>query len=97
MPEGHGGLNSIPFWGSLLTKFKAMELLRNAIAHNEKHEAPTAVDVTDAFVALAIIVAMLHGGGNSALSILSYYRIDPHQTAGTARRGGRRTRRLPTT
>lgn len=94
MPEGHGGLNSIPFWGSLLTRFKAMERLRNAIAHNEKHETPTKADAADAFVALAIIVAMLHGGGNSALSMLGYYRIDPDRTAGNERRGGRRPRRL---
>lgn len=93
-PEGHGGLNSIPFWGSLLTRFKAMELLRNAIAHNEKHKTPTEADAADAFVALAIIVAMLHGGGSSALSTLGYYRIDTDQTAGTARRGSRRPRRV---
>jgi len=98
VPEGHGGLNSIPFWGSLLTRFKTMELLRNAIAHNEKHETPTEADAADAFVALAIIVAMLHGGDSSALSMLDYYRIDSDRTASTARRGGRRLRRFsPTT
>jgi len=84
-PEGHGGLNSIPFWGSLLTRFKALEKLRNAIAHNEKHDAPTKADAADAFVTMATVVAMLHGGNCSTLSILGYYRIDPDRAAGNAR------------
>lgn len=94
VPEGHGGLNSIPFWGSLMTRFKAMELLRNAIAHNEKHETATKADAAEAFVALAIIVAMLHGGGSSVFSMLDYYRIDPDRAAGAARKDRRRSRRL---
>ncbi len=62
LPEGHSGLNSIAFWGSLLTRFKAMELLQNAIALNEKHGTPTKADAAGAFVALAIIVAAARRG-----------------------------------
>jgi hypothetical protein len=69
----------------MLTRFKALEKLRNAIAHNEKHDAPTKADAADAFVTMATVVAMLHGGSCSTLSILDYYRIDPDRAAGNAR------------